>query len=44
MLKVGMLADFIILSNNIFEIAPEKIRDIKVMRTIINGKEVFVRK
>ena len=43
-LREGMLADFIILSENIFEVAPEKIRDINVIKTIINGKEVFVRK
>ncbi len=43
-LKVGMLADFIVLSDDIFSIAPEKIRDIKVLRTIVNGKEVYVRK
>jgi predicted amidohydrolase YtcJ len=43
-LKVGMLADFIVISDDIFSIAPEKIRDIKVLRTIVNGKEVYVRK
>ncbi|HXB44495.1 MAG TPA: amidohydrolase [Puia sp.] len=43
-LKVGMLADFIVISEDIFSIAPEKIRDIKVLRTIVNGKEVYVRK
>jgi predicted amidohydrolase YtcJ len=43
-LKPGMLADFIVLSDDIFSIAPEKIRDIKVLRTIVNGKEVYVRK
>jgi len=43
-LKAGMLADFAVLSDDIFSIAPERIRDIKVMRTIVNGKEVYVRK
>jgi predicted amidohydrolase YtcJ len=43
-LKVGMLADLVVLSDDIFSIAPEKIRDIKVMRTIVNGKEVYVKK
>ena len=42
-LKNGMLADFVILSENLFEIAPEKILNVKVERTIINGKEVFHR-
>lgn len=43
-LKKGMLADFVLLDNDLFKIAPEKIRDIKCLRTIINGKEVYVRK
>ena len=43
-LKSGMLADFVVLSDDIFSIAPEKIRDIKVLRTIVNGKEVYVKK
>jgi predicted amidohydrolase YtcJ len=42
-LKVGMLADFVVLSGDLFAIAPEKIRDIKVLRTIINGKEVYTK-
>jgi len=40
-IKKGYLADFVILSDNIFEIAPEAIRNTKVLQTIINGKEVF---
>jgi predicted amidohydrolase YtcJ len=43
-LKAGMLADFVVLSANLFEMAPEKIRDAKVLRTIVNGKEVYVKK
>lgn len=43
-LRAGMLADFIILSDNILEIAPEKIRDVKVVKTIINGNEVYKRR
>jgi predicted amidohydrolase YtcJ len=43
-LKKGMLADLIVLDENIFEIAPEKIKDVKVMRTIVNGKQVYSRK
>lgn len=39
----GYLADFVVLSDNLFTIAPEKIRSVKVERTIINGKEVFSR-
>jgi len=43
MLKKGMLADFIVLDQNIFEIAPETIKDVKVLKTIVNGKQVYVR-
>ena len=40
-LKKGMLADFIVLDQNIFEIAPENIKNVKVLRTIVNGKQVY---
>jgi predicted amidohydrolase YtcJ len=43
MLKKGMLADLIVLDENIFEIAPEKIKDVKVLRTIVNGKQVYLK-
>ncbi|MGE5107544.1 MAG: amidohydrolase [Sphingobacteriales bacterium] len=43
-LKAGMLADLVVLSDNLFSIQPEKIWDLKVLRTVVNGKEVFVRK
>ncbi len=41
MLRTGMLADFAVLSDNILTIDPGNIRDIKVLRTIVNGKEVY---
>jgi predicted amidohydrolase YtcJ len=41
MLKAGMLADFVILSDNIFTVAPEKIKDVKVLQTILDGKVVY---
>ena len=40
MLKKGLLADFVVLDQDIFEIVPEKIRDVKVVQTIVDGKEV----
>ena len=40
-LKKGRLADFVVLSDNLFEIAPEKIKEVKVLRTVVDGKEVF---
>jgi predicted amidohydrolase YtcJ len=39
-----MLADFVVLSDDLIKIAPEKIRDIKVLRTVVNGKEVYRKK
>lgn len=43
MLKKGMLADFVVLSENLFKMAPEKIKDVKVLRTVVDGKEVFTK-
>lgn len=40
-LKPGMLADFVVLSDHLFEIMPAKIKDVKVLRTIVGGKEVY---
>jgi predicted amidohydrolase YtcJ len=44
MLKEGFYADFTILENNLFEVPKEKIKDIKALRTVLKGKEVFLRK
>lgn len=41
-IKSGMLADFVVLSENIFEIAPEKIKEVKILRTVISGKNVYL--
>jgi len=41
MLKAGMLADFVVLSDDLFSIPAEKIRDAKVLKTISNGKLVY---
>jgi predicted amidohydrolase YtcJ len=43
-LKAGMLADLAVLSDDLFSVKPEELQHVKVIRTIINGKEVFVRK
>jgi predicted amidohydrolase YtcJ len=42
-IAVGKLADMVLLSNDIFAIAPEKIRDVKVEKTILGGKVIFER-
>jgi predicted amidohydrolase YtcJ len=37
----GKLADFVILNEDIFSIAPEKIRDVRVVQTFVGGKQTF---
>lgn len=37
----GKLADMIILSDNIFKIDPVKIRDVKVLMTMVGGKVIY---
>jgi predicted amidohydrolase YtcJ len=40
-LAVGKLADFIVLDRNIFEIAPEEIRDVRVKMTFVGGRDLL---
>lgn len=40
-IQPGMLADFVVLDANPFEIAPEKIHQIPVFGTFVAGKQVF---
>ncbi|HZY80851.1 MAG TPA: amidohydrolase family protein [Cyclobacteriaceae bacterium] len=40
-LEPGKLADFVILGSDITVIDPVKIRDVKVVRTVVGGKTVF---
>jgi len=42
-LKAGAYADFTVLEEDIFTIDPTKIKELKVIRTVVNGKEVFLR-
>lgn len=37
----GYYADIAILSHNLFEIPLEEIKNVRVMRTVVNGKEVY---
>ena len=39
----GKLADLVILSDNIFQLKPEAIRNVKVQTTIIGGEVVYER-
>ena len=40
-LAAGKLADVIVLSDDPFKIAPDKIRDLKVMMTVVGGRVVY---
>ncbi len=40
-IEVGRLADFVLLSDNIFSMDPERIREAKVLATIVDGKLVY---
>jgi predicted amidohydrolase YtcJ len=40
-ITAGKLADMVLLSDDIFSIAPEKIRDVKVEKTILGGKVIW---
>jgi len=38
----GYLADFVVLSRNLLEIEPAAIESVKVLRTVVGGKDAFV--
>lgn len=40
-LQKGKYADFVAISEDIFTIDPKKIKDIQILKTVINGKTVF---
>jgi predicted amidohydrolase YtcJ len=40
-LTAGKLADVVVLDTDLFAISPEKIKDAKVLMTIVGGKVVF---
>ena len=41
-LQVGKLADFVILNDDLFQIDPKTIKDVKVLETYVGGKKMFV--
>lgn len=42
-LRPGLYADLVVLSENLLKISPEKIKDVKVLRTLVGGKEAFIK-
>jgi len=40
-IEVGKLADFVLLDTDLIKISPEKIREVKVMTTVVGAKVVF---
>jgi len=40
-LEVGKLADFVVLSENILNIDPVKIKDVKILQTVVGGETVY---
>jgi len=38
----GYLADFVVLSDDIFSMNPNDLADVKVQRTVIGGKDAYV--
>ena len=40
-IEAGKFADFVLLENDLMSIAPEKMRQIKVLQTYVNGEQVF---
>jgi predicted amidohydrolase YtcJ len=40
-ITAGKFADMVLLSDDIFSIAPEKIRDVKVLKTVVGGRLVY---
>ncbi|HLE68867.1 MAG TPA: amidohydrolase family protein, partial [Vicinamibacteria bacterium] len=41
MLRPGFLADFVMLEEDLFQIPADRIRDVRVSRTFVGGRQVF---
>jgi predicted amidohydrolase YtcJ len=42
-IEAGKLADFVVLDEDIMQLAPERLRSVRVLQTFIGGKRVYVR-
>jgi predicted amidohydrolase YtcJ len=42
-LKAGYLADFVVLDKNLLDLMPNQIKEVTVLRTVVNGKTVFTK-
>jgi predicted amidohydrolase YtcJ len=40
-IEVGKRADYVVLSNDIFALRPRALADVRVLRTVVDGAEVF---
>ncbi|MBK6949269.1 MAG: amidohydrolase [Haliscomenobacter sp.] len=42
-LRPGLYADLVVLSENLLKISPDKIKEVQVLRTVVGGKEAFIK-
>jgi predicted amidohydrolase YtcJ len=40
-ISIGKLADFVVLSDDIFRVDESKIKDVQIVRTVVGGKTVY---
>ena len=40
MIRPGMMADFVVLQDNPFDVSPDQLKDIPVLQTVLSGKTV----